>query len=80
MIQALNRHLIAYDNVSRISGEMNDAYCRLSTDAGFTVRGLYKDDEEMVFGWANPVLFNGIPELGDKSDFLPRSIRALLPG
>jgi hypothetical protein len=43
------------------------------------VRGLYKDDEEMVFGGANPVLFNGIPELGDKSDFLSRSIRVRLP-
>jgi putative DNA primase/helicase len=58
---------------------MSDAYCRLSTGAGFTVRGLYKDDEEMVFGGANPVLFNGIPELGDKSDFLSRSIRVRLP-
>ena len=79
VIQARNRHLIAYDNVSRISGDMSDAYCRLSTGAGFTVRGLYKDDEEMVFGGANPVLFNGIPELGDKSDFLSRSIRVRLP-
>jgi hypothetical protein len=78
-IQARNRHLIAYDNVSRLSGDMSDAYCRLSTGAGFTVRGLYKDDEEMVFGGANPVLFNGIPELGDKSDFLSRSIRVRLP-
>jgi hypothetical protein len=79
VIQARNRHLIAYDNVSRLSGDMSDAYCRLSTGAGFTVRGLYKDDEEMVFGGANPVLFNGIPELGDKSDFLSRSIRVRLP-
>ncbi len=79
VIQARNRHLIAYDNVSRISGDLSDAYCRLSTGAGFTVRGLYKDDEEMVFGGANPVLFNGIPELGDKSDFLSRSIRVRLP-
>src|SRR5206468_535436 len=79
VIQARNRHLIAYDNVSRISGDLSDAFCRLSTGAGFTVRGLYKDDEEMVFGGANPLLFNGIPELGDKSDFLSRSVRVRMP-
>jgi len=78
-IQARNRHLIAYDNLSRISPEMSDAFCRISTGAGFSVRGLYHDDEECIFGGANPVLFNGIPELGDRPDFLSRAIRVRLP-
>lgn len=34
-ISAINGHILAFDNLSSISGEISDALCRLSTGGGF---------------------------------------------
>jgi hypothetical protein len=79
-VMAGNRHLLAFDNISYVSEEMSDALCRVATGAGMVLRSLYSNDEEQVFGGANPVVLNGIPELGDRSDFLGRCVKiTLLP-
>ena len=77
-VMARNRHLISFDNLTHLGPAMSDALCRLSTGSGFAVRGLYKDDEETIFGGANPIIINGIPEIGEKTDFLNRAIRLTL--
>jgi len=57
---------------------MSDALCRMATGSGMVVRSLYLDAEEHVFGGARPVLLNGIPEIGDRSDLLGRTVKITL--
>src|ERR1700684_2222191 len=42
------------------------------------LRSLYSNSEEQVFGGARPILLNGIPEIGDRSDFLGRTVKITL--
>jgi hypothetical protein len=77
-ILAKNRFLLDFDNVSRIEPEMSDALCRLATGNGFVVRKLYSDDDEAIFGGANPVALNGIPDFVDRPDLQGRIIALAL--
>jgi hypothetical protein len=77
-VLASNRHLLAFDNLSWLSEEMSDALCRLATGSGMVLRSLYSNADEHVFGGARPVLLNGIPEIGDRSDFLGRTVKITL--
>lgn len=77
-VLASNRHLLAFDNISWLSEEMSDALCRLATGSGMVLRSLYSNADEQVFGGARPVLLNGIPEIGDRSDFLGRTVKITL--
>ena len=45
---------------------------------GMVLRSLYSNADEQVFGGARPVLLNGIPEIGDRSDFLGRTVKITL--
>jgi len=73
-ILAKNRYLVDFDNVSRIKADISDALCRLATGNGFAIRKLYTDDDEALFGGANPVCFNGIPDFVDRPDLQGRVI------
>jgi hypothetical protein len=77
-VLASNRHLLAFDNISWLSEEMSDALCRLATGSGMVLRSLYSNADEQVFGGARPILLNGIPEIGDRSDFLGRTVKITL--
>jgi hypothetical protein len=77
-VLASNRHLLAFDNLSWLSEEISDALCRLATGSGMVLRSLYSNADEQVFGGARPVLLNGIPEIGDRSDFLGRTVKITL--
>jgi len=77
-VLASNRHLLAFDNISWLSEEMSDALCRLASGSGMVLRSLYSNADEQVFGGARPVLLNGIPEIGDRSDFLGRTVKVTL--
>jgi hypothetical protein len=77
-VLASNRHLLAFDNISWLSEEMSDALCRLATGSGMVLRSLYSNAEEQIFGGASPLLLNGIPEIGDRSDFLGRTVKITL--
>jgi hypothetical protein len=77
-ILAKNRFLLDFDNVSRIDPELSDALCRLATGNGFVVRKLYSDDDEAIFGGANPVALNGIPDFVDRPDLQGRIIALAL--
>lgn len=73
-IAANNGHLLAFDNISGISAQMSDALCRLSTGGGYSIRQLYKDEDEMVFDGKRPILLNGIEDMIDKPDLADRAI------
>jgi hypothetical protein len=74
VIAARARLMLAFDNISDLKWWLSDAFCRISTGAGFSTRRLYTDLEEMVFEGARPLLFNGIEDIVDRPDFAERSI------
>lgn len=65
---------ICFDNISKISNEMSDALCRLSTGAGISSRKLYTDDEENIIDIKRPIFLNGISEVVIREDLLSRLI------
>lgn len=78
-ITARNRHVLAFDNISSLREWLPDALCRLATGAGFSTRGLYTDDDEVIFDLARPLILNGIedfvtrPDLADRCFFITLS-------
>jgi hypothetical protein len=78
-IAALNTHVLAFDNLSRLPAAISDALCRISTGSGFGTRQLYTDQEEIVFDQARPVILNGITELATRPDLRDRSFVLNLP-
>jgi hypothetical protein len=77
-ISAQNSWLTAIDNISYLSDEMADAFCRLSTRGAFVTRKLYTDSREMFFDVCRPALFNGIQEFCFRTDFGDRSLQLTL--
>lgn len=73
-IMANNGWLLAFDNISGIGDRMSDAFCRLSTGGGFSVRALFTDSEEAIFDAQRPVIVNGIDDLGTRPDLGERCI------
>ena len=77
-IAAHHSHVLAYDNVSGLPDWLSDAFCRLSTGGGFSVRELYTDQDEVLFGGKRPVLLNGIIDIATRSDLADRTIASTL--
>jgi hypothetical protein len=73
-IAANNAHILAFDNVSDLSGTESDAICRLATGGSSSVRRLYSDSEEMLFSATRAIILNGIPDLVGRPDLADRSI------
>jgi hypothetical protein len=74
MIAATNGWVVAYDNLSGLSGDLSDALCSLATGGGFGTRQLYTDDEEKLFDATRPVMINGIEDVATRPDLLDRSV------
>jgi hypothetical protein len=73
-IAATNAHMLAYDNVSALRDWQNDAFCRISTGAGWAARRLYTDDEEVILNASRPILINGIGSFVTKGDLTQRTL------
>jgi hypothetical protein len=74
LIGATHSHVLALDNVSRVTSEMSDALCRIATGGGLSARAKYSDGEEFVIFSKNPIVLNGIPALANRPDLASRSI------
>ena len=79
LIASRHSHVIAFDNLSGISGQLSDALCRLATGSGFATRKLYSDDEQMIFSAQRPILLNGIENVASRGDLLDRMLLIRLP-
>ena len=71
--------LLAYDNVSHLSGEMQDVLCRVATGATFATRKLYTNAEESAIRAKGPVTLNGIGASITAQDLVDRAISLELP-
>lgn len=74
MIAAINGWLLSFDNLSKISPELSDGLCRLSTGGGLATRELYSDAEETIFDAQRPVILNGIGDVVTRPDLVERAV------
>lgn len=71
---ARSNHVLAFDNLSSVSGELADSLCRLATGGDLGGRMLYTDHESAAFAAQRPIILNGIPDLVSRGDLASRSI------
>ena len=78
-VSAKNNHLLSFENLSNITGDMSDALCTVATGGGTAGRTLYTNDEETILEAHNPVIINGIGAVVIRQDLLDRTISICLP-
>ena len=79
LVTAANNHCIVSDNLSGLSAELSDVFCRLSTGGGFAERQLYTNREEVLVNIQRPIILNGIDEVASRGDLMERSLIIHLP-
>ena len=78
-IAAKNNHLISLENLSKITNDISDALCTVSTGGGTAARTLITNDEETIIDAHNPIVINGIAAVILRQDLLDRTICLNLP-
>lgn len=79
-ISASAQRVLAYDNVSHLTGDESDWLCRMSTGDAYRSRTLYTNFDETILIARNPWIINGIPNVVARGDLLERGISVeLLP-
>ena len=73
-IAASKTRVMSFDNLSGISDQLSDAFCRMATGGGLATRSLFTDDSEKLFNSKRPVIINGIADLLTRHDFTDRAI------
>lgn len=71
---AHHNHVVALENVSRLTPQQQDSACILATGGGFAKRKLYSDSDESVITLRRPVLINGIVAAVTQQDLVDRCI------
>ena len=79
LVTATNNHVIVSDNLSGLSAELSDVFCRLSTGGGFAERQLYSNRDEVLVNIQRPIILNGIDEVASRGDLMERSLIIHLP-
>ena len=74
-----NNHVVVFDNLSYIDGNLSDNLCRMSTGATLSKRQQYTNRDEVLVRYKNLVILNGITELAQRPDLLNRAITIDLP-
>ena len=74
MIAANNNWVVSFDNMSKISDELSDDLCCISTGGGIAKRAHYTDSDEIILEVCRPVVMNGIENVITRPDLLDRSI------
>jgi hypothetical protein len=78
LITAINSHVLAFDNVSKLSQEMSDTFCRVATGTTIALRRLYTDREEERLTAVKPLILNGIEHFVTREDLGDRTISIIL--
>ncbi len=71
-VYAHNSHLLALDNLDRITPGQSDMLCRAATGGGFASRTHYSMTDETVISIQRPVILTGIQGLVDRADMADR--------
>jgi Domain of unknown function (DUF3854) len=78
-VAASRRWLMVYDNVSHISVDQSDDFCRLATGFGYSTRTLHTTDEETTFEFTRPQIITAIDALVTRDDLADRVLMVQLP-
>jgi putative DNA primase/helicase len=70
--------VLAFDNLSTISPELSDTFCRIATGGAFATRKLHSDRDEAIFSFKRPQMLTGI-DLKLRSDLAGRTATMNLP-
>jgi hypothetical protein len=74
-----NHHVQSFENISNITPEMSDAFCRLNTGTGYAERLYYHQGEEFQLRGHCPSMLNGIPpNMAEADGLLQRSVTLAL--
>ena len=73
-IAAHNSHVLAFENISRLSDMMSDNLCRLATGGGIRIRSLFTNSDETLLRAARPILLEGIANFVVRADLMDRGI------
>lgn len=66
--------LLAYDNVSHLSADLQDTLCRIATGATYATRKLYTNAEEVQIRAKRPISINGISASVTAQDLVDRTV------
>ena len=78
-VGARNNHIVCLNNLSRLTPDMQDGLCNLSTGGGYASRKLYTDDDEVTFETKRPAILNGINPTVTQADLTSRTVRVECP-
>lgn len=73
-IHAMQRRILAIDNISHITADQSDTLCNVSTGGGFSKRTLFSDSEETILDVQNLTILTSIGNVVTKPDLLERAI------
>lgn len=73
-IVAKHNHLVSFDNVSLVKGNISDTLCLLTTGGAFSCRALWTNDGENLIELCKPIILNGITDFITRADLSNRSI------
>jgi len=74
-IVGADNHILAFDNVSKISPNFSDSLCKIASGDNQVVRKLYSTNTSFMISTKKPLILNGIPELAKRSDLGSRSVK-----
>ena len=78
-IACSNTHVLAFDNLSRISDWLSDLFCKVVTGGGIGLRENYSDDGEVYFEAQRPIVLTAIEDVVRRPDLADRAIVLTLP-
>jgi hypothetical protein len=73
-VQSKHRWIFAYDNLSHLSVDQQDAMCCASTGAGYIERKLFTDDEIVSITYIRPQILTSVDLVPTRSDLLDRCL------
>jgi hypothetical protein len=77
-VAARNSHVLAFENVSKLSRLMSDHLCRLATGGAFRIRALFTDSDEVLLSGARPIMAEGVSNFASEADLRDRSIVSVI--
>ncbi len=66
--------VVCFENISKLTPDIQDAICTLSTGGGFASRKLFTNAEEDIISVMRPVIINSIPTVATAQDLTDRLV------
>lgn len=74
VVTASNNWVVSYENISKLSGDVQDVFCSIVTGGAFSTRELYTTNSEHVAQFQRPIIINGITNFITRPDLMQRAV------